>query len=476
MNQIPTLEKIAAQDRVGLRDVLKRESHSLFDMVLYLKYCINNKFISGIVLLLQRCKKEGITPPLSVLEDCINLGIYFYDKELINLCLDYGCNDRDRYMRFAVMHNYKKLLPVFDLKIKNNKSLSLETCLKNLINEFSFYDNFYPKVKAGFLDSRDFSEKDFIPALIEGGHFESAQKYMNEYNSGRINLPKHFLEAIRSGNKELIDLFMAREIDLLGDVTNLSAEEGREDEALELLSLTEKNNMWIDIDRLFSIACEKGLTKLSQVCLEKGANDWNGALWGACKNGDRHMIDFLFKKGADHLNLALDGAVYNGDMDLINFIIEKGVDDWDSALNIAIKKGNIPLINFFKKKGAKFFDDLLEDAYRTKDLDIVKIVLEMPGVDHKSIRSLKFIEGDIHILEYLSERVSFSEKDLRIVMSDAIISWNIEMIDFLFSKGVRYSKKYLSCCKYLKHPNIMIDYLQRKNESLFFPEWEENDQ
>ena len=60
--------------------------------------------------------------------------------------------------------------------------------------------------------------------------------------------------------------------------------------------------------------------------IEKGANNWNHGLYGACLGGHNDLILFMIEKGANDWNWALCNACLRGYKDLALFMIEKGAD------------------------------------------------------------------------------------------------------------------------------------------------------
>ena len=90
--------------------------------------------------------------------------------------------------------------------------------------------------------------------------------------------------------------------------------------------------------------------------IEKGANDWNGGLIGAC---------------------------FRGHMDLVKFMIEKGANDWDNGLYYACIYGHFEIAKLMIEKGAvydgedKKFNNYVEIEHGLEPLlpdDLVRMV------------------------------------------------------------------------------------------------------
>jgi len=62
--------------------------------------------------------------------------------------------------------------------------------------------------------------------------------------------------------------------------------------------------------------------------IEKGADNWEGGLWGACHGGHRELAELMIEKGADSwkwgLRYACSGG--GGHRELAELMIEKGAD------------------------------------------------------------------------------------------------------------------------------------------------------
>ncbi len=48
-----------------------------------------------------------------------------------------------------------------------------------------------------------------------------------------------------------------------------------------------------------------GYRDLVDLMIEKGANNWNECLYGACKRGHRDLVDLMIEKGANNWSWSL---------------------------------------------------------------------------------------------------------------------------------------------------------------------------
>jgi ankyrin repeat protein len=60
--------------------------------------------------------------------------------------------------------------------------------------------------------------------------------------------------------------------------------------------------------------------------IEKGADNWNRGLDGACFGGHLDIVKFMIEKGANEWNRGLFYACYGGHLDIVKFLIEKGAN------------------------------------------------------------------------------------------------------------------------------------------------------
>ncbi len=60
----------------------------------------------------------------------------------------------------------------------------------------------------------------------------------------------------------------------------------------------------------------------------------------------------MIEKGANDWNIGLMGACYGGHLEIANLMIEKGVNCWNSVLHIAWQYGHLDIVNLIIEKGA----------------------------------------------------------------------------------------------------------------------------
>ncbi len=102
------------------------------------------------------------------------------------------------------------------------------------------------------------------------------------------------------------------------------------------------------------------------IMIEKGANDWNYGLNGACKGGHLELIDFMIKRGATSWNLGLWGACEGGHLEIAKLMIEKGANALDRGLFFGCKKGHLEIVKLMTENGADIHNSYSNyDAVKT---------------------------------------------------------------------------------------------------------------
>ena len=229
------------------------------------------------------------------------------------------------------------------------------------------------------------NEKEYISA-IEKGDILSLLKYSLSYYTPEIShvlIGKHInnwntelIYACKKGHMEIVHLMIYIE-------TNNAI-------------CRDKNKSTEEWNLRFYYACEGGHMDIVQLLIEYGANDWNGGLYAACEGG--HMVNretrdtkcplagqgarnathfleivqLLIEKGANDWDWGLSGACYGGNMDIVQLIISKAskqntnqikylesqnngtiqTSDWNEGLSCACHAGHMNIVMLMIEKGA----------------------------------------------------------------------------------------------------------------------------
>ena len=78
--------------------------------------------------------------------------------------------------------------------------------------------------------------------------------------------------------------------------------------------------------------------------IDKGANDWNGAMKQAAGNNYFGLVKYFIRKGANDLNRAMRCAAMKNHLNMVKFLIDKGAN-----------KNNLEMIQLMIDKGANKF-------------------------------------------------------------------------------------------------------------------------
>jgi hypothetical protein len=97
-------------------------------------------------------------------------------------------------------------------------------------------------------------------------------------------------------------------------------------------------------------------------------NDWG--LGGAAKTGQMWLIEFFINRGANDFSGALSQAIRGNQMWLVPFFIAKGVDNWNHALYAAAKMGNLDLVKDFISRGATAYEYAMLGALKRYNFEI----------------------------------------------------------------------------------------------------------
>jgi len=102
----------------------------------------------------------------------------------------------------------------------------------------------------------------------------------------------------------------------------------------------------------FYNVCETGSLWGAHNMIQRGANDWDAGLHGACFGGHRDVAELMIQNGANAWNGGLWRACCGGHRGLAELMIQKGANDWDAGLHCACFGGHRDLAELMIKNGA----------------------------------------------------------------------------------------------------------------------------
>lgn len=143
----------------------------------------------------------------------------------------------------------------------------------------------------------------------------------------------------------------------------------------------------IDLNVCLYYACEFGNNYIINILIDKGANNWNYGLLGACKGNHINIAENMINNGANNIKDAfiyscdhgtliiikyiinnyfeyicdlhtLNSGLYNacgiGNIELVYLLIQLGANDWNIGLTNSCLNNRQQIINIMLSKGASF--------------------------------------------------------------------------------------------------------------------------
>lgn len=188
-----------------------------------------------------------------------------------------------------------------------------------------------------------------LGSAVQGQHVETVKFILTE---GIDNAYVAFLDAVRLGNVEIVNLVMENAYSVL-DRDNVWPEAMQEAAIGGHLNLVKyfvnefKLDHW---ERGLQAAAKGGYLDLILYFIGEGAKKWDRALKAAYEAGEDWLIPFFLDKGADDWNEMM--AMWINDDKLFDYAISQGADDWDLGLYHAAQAGNMTRIKYFLAQGA----------------------------------------------------------------------------------------------------------------------------
>jgi len=84
--------------------------------------------------------------------------------------------------------------------------------------------------------------------------------------------------------------------------------------------------------------------------IARGARDFNGGLYSACRHGNVDLIDYFLGHGASDLTQALYGACKGNQLAVAKFLTRIGANPWNIGLYKAVKRKHVGIICFLLRQ------------------------------------------------------------------------------------------------------------------------------
>ena len=103
-----------------------------------------------------------------------------------------------------------------------------------------------------------------------------------------------------------------------------------------------------DINTALAGAAKGGNIELAKKLIQKGANDFDGALYNSGLKERRNMVDFLLQYGGNINEVLVGAAGHNASREFIDFLIGRGANI-QQAINIAEYDENDKALEYLRK-------------------------------------------------------------------------------------------------------------------------------
>lgn len=88
-------------------------------------------------------------------------------------------------------------------------------------------------------------------------------------------------------------------------------------------------------NRILRAAARSGHLNVVNYVLNRGANDYNDAMFNASWGGHINLIDIMLSVGATDYNSSMAGAAASGHIDIVDKMLQLGANNYQSAINEA---------------------------------------------------------------------------------------------------------------------------------------------
>jgi hypothetical protein len=105
-------------------------------------------------------------------------------------------------------------------------------------------------------------------------------------------------------------------------------------------------------DLVLDTAAECGQLDIVNLAIEKGATNFNSALYGACYRGRINVVHLMLEKGATAFNDCLYGACRRGHLEIAKLILDKGATNLNECLYAACGGDHVEVVKLLIEKGA----------------------------------------------------------------------------------------------------------------------------
>lgn len=147
-----------------------------------------------------------------------------------------------------------------------------------------------------------------------------------------------------------------------------------------------------------------GDVNIVKLLMNKGATDIDSTIIAASQNGHLNVVKFLIDSVTSEniLNSVLSWAAFGGHLDIVKLSIEKGANNFNLAMYNSAFGGYTDIVKLMLEKGANNFNVTMEDAAAGGHLDIVKLMVEHGATKFDRAIKAAEAEGHIDVVNYLT--------------------------------------------------------------------------
>jgi len=225
-----------------------------------------------------------------------------------------------------------------------------------------------------------------------------------------------FLAALRDPNltQQMLERLFADAARLgRADLVRLAAEQGANEADIALYSAAGEGHLpiveWVwdyatrleapvveesvlqeTLNQILLDASEGGHSDVLEWAVNKGADDFNYAVWKAVRNGHPELLPRLLELGADDYDHVMQAASSQNYPLIVNDMLAKGATNYNSALSAAALGGNVAIFDQMLALGANDYGMPLGFAARGGHIDLVRrlVALGAPRTSYERARRL----------------------------------------------------------------------------------------
>lgn len=388
----------------------------------------------------------------------------FKNYMFLNSCIKNACKGGHIHI-FNAIYEYRDILNVEETNLSvifQNACSSGNTELINRIMEiYTFGDKFH-------MSTNLFLYHGLIGAC-EGGHLDIFKLYVGDVGmvSNKNNYFDLLYNACRSGNINLVRYIM--NCDINGNITTSNNSHWNllqywnnclRHACLSNIINVEIINLTIskganDWDGSLYFACKTGKTgktdktgdvsylEIIEFFISKGATNLDKCLYEACKNNNMDIVEILINRGANNWDEGMFGACVGGFMDIVKFMINKGAANWNEGLKAACEGGCMDIVNFMITKGANDWNGGLNGAIIGHHIEIVYFMLSKGADDYYSCWYHACYNGELELVKMLINNKVNSQQNFNEGFMYACASGHMDVVRLILRYGVTNYKNSL---------------------------------